>query len=73
MEAIHVAVLDAPNITSISSQDDRNPYKASLAEKLAAIKAARVSNDSSTVLSKGEKIPSRVSNNNIENNPLYDF
>lgn len=75
-EMIHVASVDTPITTSTSSQDDRNPYKVSLAEKLAAIKAARLSNkDTNIARSNGndnDKIPT-LSQSIAENNPMYDF
>lgn len=79
MEIMHVATVDIPITTSTSSQDDRNPYKVSLAEKLAAIKAARLSNkDAATPVARlndndYDKIPISLSQSIAENNPMYDF
>jgi hypothetical protein len=74
MEMMHVASVDTP----ITTQDDRNPYKVSLAEKLAAIKAARLSNKDNTPTARlngndYDKIPTKLSQSIAENNPMYDF
>ena len=53
IEALHT---DNPSVTSTRSQDDRNPYKVSLAEKLAAIKAARLTNDTTEIRLKSTDI-----------------
>ena len=80
MEMMYVATVDTPfTTTSTSSQDDRNPYKVSLAEKLAAIKAARLSNkDTATPVARlngndYDKVPITLSQSIAENNPMYDF
>lgn len=73
MEMMHVASVDTP-----ITQDDRNPYKVSLAEKLAAIKAARLSNKDNTPSARlngndYDKIPTKLSQSIAENNTMYDF
>lgn len=78
MGIMHVASVDTSITTSTTLQDDRNSYKVSLAEKLAAIKAARLSNkdNTSTARLNGndyDKIPTKLSQPIAENNPMYDF
>jgi hypothetical protein len=79
MEMMHVAGEDNPINTSTTSKDDnRNPYKVSLAEKLAAIKAARLSNKDNTPAARlngndYDKITTKLSQSIAENNPMYDF